>query len=208
MGKFLESDIIFYDDKITFIGSPFEGLPEEIAEPLGGLGEYEVEIMMSWEDPIMKRHAEFACENGGDILEIGFGMGISADYIQSHNPNSHTIIELHPQLAEKARSWAKDKPNVTILEGDWYDKILTLSKFDGIFYDAYGFMARWEKVAERIKEHTNEGCHITFWNCNPREKNGCGFGKEYNVTYELIEVDPPKNTYFNYKTYYLPKVVI
>ena len=208
MGKFLESDIIFYDDKITFVGNPLEGLPEEFIEAIGTAGDYEVEIMMSWEDLIMKRHAEFVCENGGDILEIGFGMGISADYIQSHDPKSHTIIELHPQLAERAREWAKDKPNTTILEGDWYDMISTLNKFDGIFYDAYGFMARWEKVAGRIKGHTNEGCHITFWNCNPREKNGCGFDKAYNVVYELIEVDPPKNTYFNHKTYYLPKVVV
>ncbi len=39
-------------------------------------------IMMSWEHPVMKQHAEIVCKNGGDILEIGFGMGISAQYIQ------------------------------------------------------------------------------------------------------------------------------
>ena len=205
MGKFLESDIIFYDDKITFIGNPFEGLPEEL---VASFGDYEVEIMMSWEDPIMKRHAEFVCENGGNILEVGFGMGISADYIQSHNPNSHTIVEVHPQLAEKARDWAEDKSNVTILEGDWHDVISTLGKFDGIFFDAYGFMARWKEVAEKTKDHVNDGCHITFWNPNPGEINGCGFGDEYEITYETLTVDPPKNTYFNHKTYYLPKVII
>lgn len=32
-------------------------------------------IMMDWEYPLMKRHAEIVCQNGGDILELGFGMG-------------------------------------------------------------------------------------------------------------------------------------
>ena len=40
--------------------------------------------MMDWEDPLMSASAAYICEGGGDILEIGFGMGISAGYIQSH----------------------------------------------------------------------------------------------------------------------------
>ena len=41
--------------------------------------------MMSWETPMMKKHAEVVTENGGDILEIGFGMGICSNFIQEHN---------------------------------------------------------------------------------------------------------------------------
>jgi hypothetical protein len=37
------------------------------------------EVMMSWEAPIMEKCAEFVCYNSGDILEIGFGMGICSD---------------------------------------------------------------------------------------------------------------------------------
>ena len=50
------------------------------------------EVMMDWEDDIMKKSAEFICHNKGDILEIGFGMGICSDYIQEQGVNSHTII--------------------------------------------------------------------------------------------------------------------
>ena len=57
----------------------------------------EWEVMMDWENTIMSASAAYVCEGGGDILEIGFGMGISATYIQSHTINSHTIIENHPQ---------------------------------------------------------------------------------------------------------------
>ena len=66
-----------------------------------GWGE-NIEVMMNWEDSIMKASADYVCENGGDILEVGFGMGISAGYIQSHSISSHTIIENHPQIIAKA----------------------------------------------------------------------------------------------------------
>ena len=207
MAKFLEADLIFHDDKITFLGDPMEGI--EDFEGYEGIEEdQELEIMMDWETPIMERSAEFVCENGGDILEIGFRMGIASDFIQSHNPASHTIIELHPQIAEKAREWADGKSNVEILEGDWLEILPTLNKFDGIFYDTFGFAGHWHKVAEMIEGHTNENCRVTFWNCCRNGRNGCGFDDSYNIVYEQIEVDPPQNTYFNDKIYFLPKVII
>ena len=58
------------------------------------------QVMMSWESPIMEKVAEYICKANGDILEIGFGMGICSDYIQAQSINSHTIIELHPQVIE------------------------------------------------------------------------------------------------------------
>ena len=51
--------------------------------------EQELEVMMRWETPIMEKSAAFVCENGGDILEIGFGMGIASDAIQTHQPATH-----------------------------------------------------------------------------------------------------------------------
>ena len=48
--------------------------------------------MHEWEYPIMQRYAEWVCQNGGDIIEFGFGMGISATAIQQYNINSHTIM--------------------------------------------------------------------------------------------------------------------
>ena len=65
-------------------------------------------VMMTWEDEIMKKSAEYICESKGDILEIGFGMGICSDYIQSQGVNSHTIVEIHPQVIEKLKVWASD----------------------------------------------------------------------------------------------------
>ena len=101
--SYIDKTLIFEDDKIHYTDSG-----------------QELQVMMSWEDDIMKASANYICENGGDILEIGFGMGMAANYIQANNINSHTIIEIHPQVIERAKSWAEDKPNVTIIENDWY----------------------------------------------------------------------------------------
>ena len=198
-----EATLTFHEDKITYFGHQLEGsgFEDDFPDLVG-----ELEVMMSWEAPVMHRGAEFVCENGGDILEIGFGMGIASDYIQSHNPTTHTIVELHPQIAEKAREWASDKPGVTIIEADWIDVEPTLGTFDGIFFDTYGCFGHWGEIANRITGHTNKGCHVTFWNCWSSEMNSCGFDDSYNITYDQIEVDPPENTYFGYKTYYMPKV--
>ena len=101
------------------------------------IDENEFEIMMSWEDSIMKKSAEYICESKGDILEIGFGMGICADYIQAQGVNSHTIIEIHPQILERLNTWASGKSNVTVIEGDW-NSVDGLNTYDGIFLDTYG----------------------------------------------------------------------
>ena len=54
------------------------------------IGWSNIEVMMSWEAPIMEKSAEYICQSKGDILEIGFGMGICSDYIQAEGVNSHT----------------------------------------------------------------------------------------------------------------------
>ena len=53
------------------------------------------EIMMDWETNLMQEHAKIVTENGGNILEIGFGMGICSNFIQEANINTHTIIEIN-----------------------------------------------------------------------------------------------------------------
>ena len=160
-----------------------------------------LEVMMDWEDDIMKASADYVCENGGDILEFGFGMGISAGHIQANSINSHTIIENHPQIIEKAKIWAQDKSNVTIIEGDWYDVRDSLSTYDGIFYDTYG-EEDWSRFATELSSFTKSGTKVTWWNINP---NTTSIHNISGVEYETINVNPPANSYFNSNVYYLPK---
>ena len=180
---YLSSDLTFESDKITYINS----------------NNLTLEVMMDWEDTIMSASAAYVCMNGGDILEIGFGMGISAAYIQSHTINSHTIIENHPQVIPKAQAWAADKPNVTILEGSWFDIKDTLSTYDGLFYDTWGDLNNTD-IWGLIPSFMKAGGRATWWGSH--EELSMGFD---NVTFDIHDVNPPTNQYFNHSQYYLPK---
>jgi protein arginine N-methyltransferase 2 len=189
--KFEQQNLIFIDTAIT-------------VEDNTGNSHRNQEVMGSWEDPLMKRHAEVACENGGDILEIGFGMGISADYIQQQNPDSHTIIESHPQVIEKLKVWAEDKPNIIIVEGHWYDVTGSLGIYDGIFYDTFGDK-KLSEFKDACEQLTKSGSIITFWNHYGVMERSNAYGFVDNVSYEEVEVEDP---YSSGAKYYLPKVVV
>jgi len=158
-----------------------------------------VEVMMDWEAPLMSASAAYACENGGDILEIGFGMGISANYIQQHTINSHTIIENHPDIIPRTQEWAADKSNVTIVEGSWFDVKDTLSTYDGLFYDTWGDKNSkdfWTILPSLMKV----GGKATWWGSYKELSRGLD-----GVTFDVYDVNPPANQYFNHSQYYLPK---
>jgi tetratricopeptide (TPR) repeat protein len=93
------------------------------------------EVMMEWERPIMERSAEIICVRGGDVLNVGFGMAIIDTAIQKHDIDSHTIIEAHPQVVEKAEAWAADKKGVRIVPKRWQDALSEIGPFDGIYFD-------------------------------------------------------------------------
>ena len=96
-------------------------------------------IMMSWEDGIMEHQASHLCANGGDILNVGFGLGLIDNYIQSYSPITHWIIESHPEVQRKIieDGWLK-KPNVKVIFKPWQEVIHYLPKFDGIYFDTWG----------------------------------------------------------------------
>ena len=180
---YISSNLTFESDKITYTHGDF----------------HTVEVMMDWEDSIMSASAAYACEGGGDILEIGFGMGISADYIQQHTINSHTIIENHPQVITKAQAWAADKPNVTILEGSWYDIKDTLSTYNGLFYDTWGDENNTD-IWTLMPSFMKPGGRATWWGSHKELSRGLD-----GVTFDVYDVNPPTNQYFNHSQYYVPK---
>ena len=165
------------------------------------LTEDDREVMMSWEAPIMEKSAEYICQSKGDILEIGFGMGICSDYIQAQGVNSHTIVEIHPQIIERLKVWAEGKDNVTIVEGDWNS--VELGTYDGIFLDTYGDLGLDNFKAFALSK-AKDGAKITYWNNEENEYNPYSFD---SVSYEMIAISPDENMYTNMKdNYYMPKV--
>jgi len=76
-------------------------------------------------------------EVSGDVLDIGFALGYTADRIQFHKPKSHTIIEPDAAIAEKAIVWAKSHPTVTIIQDTWEKALPKLGIFDHIILDDF-----------------------------------------------------------------------
>ena len=165
------------------------------------LNELGAEVMMNWEASIMEKSAEFICHNSGDVLEIGFGMGICSDYIQAQGVNSHTIVEIHPEIIEKLKIWAADKSNVTIVEGDW-NSVSGLGTYDGIFIDTYGD-DNWSSFKSFALAKAKSGAKITYWNNFTDKRNEHSFD---SVSFDNISVTPDDNTYFTSNTYHMPKV--
>ncbi|XP_077219974.1 ankyrin repeat family protein isoform X2 [Tasmannia lanceolata] len=96
-------------------------------------------IMMAWEKPLMEAHARAVCSGNGDIINIGFGMGLVDTAIQQYKPRTHTIVEAHPEVYDRMlRSGWGEKDNVKIVFGRWQDVLPQLESYDGIFFDTYG----------------------------------------------------------------------
>lgn len=97
------------------------------------------EIMEDWQIPVMKAMAEIVGETHGDILEIGFGRGISSQFIQEQGVKSHTIIECNDLIFEDMQRWRETLPDRDIrpVHGMWQDVVDELGSYDGVFFHTY-----------------------------------------------------------------------
>ena len=192
------------------------------------------DVIATWETPIMQKHADIVCANGGHILEFGFGMGISAGLIQEKDIESHTIVEINDEIYANLVEWAKDKPNVIAVKGDWYNDIPKDKKYDGIFYDGFGDMMNKRYFPTRIMEHCKVGTILTWYNNLLKEEsqydgdvktmnrlhNGKALGdleqfkSPERITYETVSLTIPDEARVKWylegsgNTYYAPKLIV
>lgn len=97
------------------------------------------EIMEEWQIPLMQAMAGVVTESHGDILEVGFGFGVSATLIQEQKVRSHTIIECNDSVVERFFEWKEffKSEKINLIHGLWQDTIDNLGFFDGIFFHTY-----------------------------------------------------------------------
>jgi guanidinoacetate N-methyltransferase len=150
------------------------------------------QVMQAWERPLMERMAEGICKAGDSILEIGFGLGISARAIQSIGPRRHVIVEANPAVAELARTWGADlASSIEIIQSRWEAVDFGEQTFDGVIFDAYpsdedevqnnlnhGRVAA-EKFFATAQKLTAAGGTFTFY-------SGCEFGLPLRLQDELL----------------------
>jgi guanidinoacetate N-methyltransferase len=115
------------------------GAPRALPEDMRSAVLTDEQIMEDWQRPLMEVMAGIAARSGGDVLEVGFGLGVSAGLIQGHGVRSHTIVECNPSVIERYARWRADYPNrdIRVVHGLWQDVIASLGTFDAIFFHTY-----------------------------------------------------------------------
>lgn len=98
------------------------------------------QVMQEWEEPYMAALASVSTSRGGIVLELGFGLGISARHIQSQEIERHIVIEAHPDVVRRALDLMAEPiaaARFTLLNGFWQDVVPLLADetFDGILLD-------------------------------------------------------------------------
>lgn len=120
-------------------------------------------VMDTASKSLMEMYSHVVCQNKGNVLDVGFGMGFSADKM-SELADTYTCIEINPQIYENALEWAKDKSNVKIIFGDWFDVIPTLDiKYDGIFMDTHADI-NYNDFENSCKTISNKNCILSIFN--------------------------------------------
>lgn len=97
------------------------------------------DIMEDWQIPVMRAMAEIATSTHGDVLEVGFGRGVSAQFIQECGVKSHTVVECNDSVVERYHHWRGQYParDIRLLHGRWQDVTDQMGQCDGIFFHTY-----------------------------------------------------------------------
>ncbi len=73
------------------------------------------------------------------VLEVGFGLGISARLIQRHlRPKVHDIVEIDEGIGEDLRRYAAQRSGVCGIFGDFWD-FRHHRRYDFIFFDPFDY---------------------------------------------------------------------
>ena len=112
------------------------------------------------------------------VLEIGFGLGISARQIQHHlHPVEHHIVEIDTGIYADLEQFASTRPGVMPHAADWRRLVLA-APFDLVFYDPFDYSSEPEDAvveASLLRQPLGtEGalCHPHFGDGPPRTLPG------------------------------------
>jgi len=182
------------------------------------------QVMQSWEDPYMRELANVATTNGGDVLELGFGMGISAGYIQKSNKiKRHFIIDCHPKVIRKAQKMFKDRiqaEEMVLIQSFWEDIIGKFkdNSFDGILFDTgpidketefFHFFPFFNEAHRLLRG----GGVFTYFSDEPTEFSKQHLKKLHSagfkqIDFNVCQVKPPKSCrYWQHNSIITPIVI-
>jgi guanidinoacetate N-methyltransferase len=175
--------------------------------------------MEDWEAPYMKELAGIVCMNGGIILEIGFGLGISARDIQSHPVDKHIIIEANDDVFTRLTEFAQTaEKKVVPIFGLWQEVVPSIAdgSIDGIIFDAYPLNADDADCQYPFFEHAfrmlKEGGIFTYYSDEATQFTSEHIQKLRDAGFEkidkrVVDANPPDDClYWQDKTFLVPIV--
>jgi len=94
-------------------------------------------LMYTSEEYGIKKGVKDLCEkhNIKRVLEIGYGLGYTAQQFQDSGVTKHTIVEAHPHIYAKASKWAKGYDNVGVFHSFIQDYKYDENDYDLIYDD-------------------------------------------------------------------------
>jgi guanidinoacetate N-methyltransferase len=182
-------------------------------------------VMADWEQPYMERLAAIASSNGGTVLEVGYGMGISAAALQACKVDSHVVIEGHPDVIARCVATHRSalaSGSMHLMTGYWQDvtPMLAPASFDGILFDTFP-ISQQEMIGthmfffEEAYRLLKPGGVLTYFSSEPttlgelhfERLEQAGFERS-NISFELCTVNPPENSnYWRASTIVAPTVL-
>jgi len=161
------------------------------------------QVMMEWERPYMEKCIEFL-EPSGSVLEIGFGMGYSAEKLCSYKDvTEYTVIECSPVVWEKFETFKKElrkkRPElkINIVKGRWEDLLCECKIYDRVFFDDYSGIYSVEAYTRFFKflyeivvnKHTKKGTQIGCYATNSI-KNSVSI---FDISNNEFDIEIPKH---------------
>ena len=133
------------------------------------------QVMESWETKWMRKLANYGLSKTRsalpgqkiNVLELGWGQGISGRQLLSHPNVNYTVIELHPTIAENARAvFKKLGAEARVLQGSWEHVLASVPnhQFDMIFADIWDTTRENDRVSwEYNARGENDVYDQQFW---------------------------------------------
>ena len=182
------------------------------------------QIMEDWQVPIMQSMAEYAAESKGDVLEIGFGRGVSAEFIQQAGVRSHTVVEFNDHsVNDYFKPWRRrhEDKAIKLIHARWQDAEDQLGQYDSIFFHAFPlnenefveYILKSVTFAEHafptMAAHLNSGGVFTYLtteiNSLSRRHQRLLFQHFSSITLKVVPLSIPEDTH---DTWWAPKMVV